>query len=228
MGCVLQEYRVFATSALTAEKQDLYCMGRPDLCGSGEPLQSRSIQLCARRISDAGDPIKPLQRDDVFSVRRSMPSAKRHSNSVPREVDDSAIQVTSFATALSLSSLDRLRASRLLLPRSGLERSDFVHWPPSRSWAMSALPPLSGDKTSGEQAINDANDPYATARTTIRAIQAGRSGKRVRAIWAANSLNSRSGLGMWRLPRCTRERSRARKRQFGMTSTRRPLRMSSG
>src|ERR1700751_5767164 len=90
MGCVLQEYRVFATSALTAEKQDLYCMGRADLCGSGEPLQSRSIQLCARRISDAGDPIKPLQREDVFSVRRSMPSAARQSNSVPREVDDSA------------------------------------------------------------------------------------------------------------------------------------------
>ena len=33
------------------------------------------------------------------------------------------------ATPLSLASLDRLPASRLLLPRSGLERSDFVHWP---------------------------------------------------------------------------------------------------
>jgi hypothetical protein len=32
------------------------------------------------------------------------------------------------ATPLSLASLDRLPASRLLLPRSGLERSDFVHW----------------------------------------------------------------------------------------------------
>jgi hypothetical protein len=31
------------------------------------------------------------------------------------------------ATPLSLSS-QRLPASRLLLPRSGLERSDFVHW----------------------------------------------------------------------------------------------------
>jgi hypothetical protein len=41
----------------------------------------------------------------------------------------SSIQVTSFATALLLSSLDRLRASRLLLPRSALERSDFVLWP---------------------------------------------------------------------------------------------------
>ena len=33
-----------------------------------------------------------------------------------------------LATPLSLSS-ERLPASRLLLPRSGLERSDFVHWP---------------------------------------------------------------------------------------------------
>ena len=32
------------------------------------------------------------------------------------------------ATPLSLSS-QRLPASRLLLPRSGLERSDFVRWP---------------------------------------------------------------------------------------------------
>src|SRR6201988_3906236 len=63
---------LFATSALTAGKQPLYWMSRADLCGSGEPLQSRSIQLCARCISDAGDPIKPLQREDV-SVRRSMP-----------------------------------------------------------------------------------------------------------------------------------------------------------
>ena len=32
------------------------------------------------------------------------------------------------ATPLSLASLDRLPASRLLLPRSGLERSDFELW----------------------------------------------------------------------------------------------------
>jgi hypothetical protein len=50
---------------------------------------------------------------------------------VSRQVDDSSIQVTSFSTALSLLFLDRLRTSRLLLPRSGLERSDFVPWPDS-------------------------------------------------------------------------------------------------
>ena len=36
--------------------------------------------------------------------------------------------VVDLATSLSLSS-QRLPASRLLLPRSGLERSDFVLWP---------------------------------------------------------------------------------------------------
>jgi hypothetical protein len=38
------------------------------------------------------------------------------------------MRCTIEATPLSLASLDRLPASRLLLPRSGLERSDFVHW----------------------------------------------------------------------------------------------------
>jgi hypothetical protein len=70
----------FATSALTSGKQPLDCMGRADLCVSGEPLQSRSIQLCARRISDAGDPIKPLLREDIFSIRRRMPTAARQSS----------------------------------------------------------------------------------------------------------------------------------------------------
>ena len=36
--------------------------------------------------------------------------------------------VVDLATSLSLSS-QRLPAPRLLLPRSGLERSDFVPWP---------------------------------------------------------------------------------------------------
>ena len=137
----------FATSALTAGKQALYCMRRADFCDRGKPLQSRFIQLCARCISNAGDPIKPLLREDIFSVRRSMPSARHASprpgahcsgttavvsltrSSVPREVDGCSIQVTSFFAALSLSSLDRYESSRLLLPRSGLERSDFVPWP---------------------------------------------------------------------------------------------------
>jgi hypothetical protein len=44
----------------------------------------------------------------------------------------------------------------------------------------------------------------------------------------ANSLNSHTGLGMLRLPRCTSERSWVRKRHCGMTSVRRPSRISSG
>jgi hypothetical protein len=62
------------------------------------------------------------------ALARLLPS-RRVGGSVPREVYDSSIQVTSFAAALSLSPLDRLRAPRLLLPRSGRECSDFVLWP---------------------------------------------------------------------------------------------------
>ena len=56
------------------------------------------------------------------------------------------------ATPLSLASLDRLPASRLLLPRSGLERSDFVLWHKAdlvlaernvRYWEKSGRQPLS-------------------------------------------------------------------------------------
>ena len=39
------------------------------------------------------------------------------------------IEAASFATVLSLFSLDRLHACWLLLPRSGLERNHFVRWP---------------------------------------------------------------------------------------------------
>ncbi len=55
------------------------------------------------------------------------------------------------ATPLWLASLDRLPASRLLLPRSGLERSDFVRWHETdmnapvgdvRSWGRSRSPVL--------------------------------------------------------------------------------------
>jgi predicted nucleotidyltransferase len=46
-----------------------------------------------------------------------------------------------LATKLSLSSLDRLPVSRLLLPRSGLSRSDFVRWHKS---AWPAWPAMSG------------------------------------------------------------------------------------
>jgi hypothetical protein len=132
----------FATSALTAGKQPLYCMGRADLCVSGETASISSIQLCARGISDAVIQSSPAAGEHLLNSPKN--AAAHQSSSVPREVDDSSIQVTSFATALSLSSLDRLRASRLLLPRSGLERSDFVPWPFATYCVAARSPSLTG------------------------------------------------------------------------------------
>ena len=49
-------------------------------------------------------------------------------SSILSEVDDTSILRTGLSTPLSLSS-QPATASRLLPPRSGLERSDFVLWP---------------------------------------------------------------------------------------------------
>ena len=155
----------FATSALTAGKQPLYCMRRADLCVSGETasISFYIITVCSSYLRCRW-PIKHRLREDIFLVRRRisicrMPvlrsGAHRSGTTavvslteslVSRQVDDSSIQVTSFSTALSLLSLDRLPASRLLPPRSGLERSDFVHCAQSGGPGMSALAPLSGAK----------------------------------------------------------------------------------
>src|SRR5262245_38596174 len=48
-------------------------------------------------------------------------------SSILSEVDDTSILRTGLSTPLSLSS-QPATASRLLPPRSGLERSDFVQW----------------------------------------------------------------------------------------------------
>src|SRR5262245_44801730 len=48
-------------------------------------------------------------------------------SSILSEVDDTSILRTGLSTSLSLSS-QPATASRLLPPRSGLERSDFVPW----------------------------------------------------------------------------------------------------
>jgi len=42
--------------------------------------------------------------------------------------------------------LNRLPASRLLLPRSGLERSDFVRWPEGEEARTRCAGPLSGGR----------------------------------------------------------------------------------
>src|SRR5881396_3897322 len=106
----------------------------PTFADRGKPLQSRSIQLCVRRVSDVDDPIKSLLREDILPVLdQALIAAERqwcvaHTELGPKGGCDCSIQVTSFSAALSLSSLDQLRGSRLLLPRSGLERSDSVLW----------------------------------------------------------------------------------------------------
>jgi hypothetical protein len=53
---------------------------------------------------------------------RSITYADRHSNPAPNNTQGGAPQCYHYP-------LNRLPASRLLLPRSGLERSDFVRWP---------------------------------------------------------------------------------------------------
>ena len=112
----------FATSALTAGKQPLSCMGRADLCVSGNCFNLVYTTVCSWYLR-CRDPIKPLMRENIFSIRRRMPSAARQSSSVPREVDDSSIQVTSFATALSLSSLPVTSLSALApAQRAGAQR----------------------------------------------------------------------------------------------------------
>ena len=49
-------------------------------------------------------------------------------SSILGEVDDTSIPRTGLSNGY-WDPVDRLPASRLLLPRSGLERSDFVLWP---------------------------------------------------------------------------------------------------
>src|SRR6516164_4675337 len=65
----------------------------------------------------------------VLSVRPMMwLAAMRIGAACDHVLHTNSTLVVDLATSLSLSS-QRLPASRLLLPRSGLERSDFVLWP---------------------------------------------------------------------------------------------------
>src|SRR5262245_11714470 len=77
-------------------------------------------------------------------------------SSILSEVDNTSILRTGTRY---WGPLARLRASRLLLPRSGLERSDFVPWPFASNPGRSALRSLFGaERTCGRGRRNDAND----------------------------------------------------------------------
>ena len=136
----------FATSALTAGKQPLSCMGRADLCVSGETASiSFYTTLCPWYLR-CRDPIKPLLREDIFSIRRRRPSAARQSGSVPREVDDPSIQVTSFVTrAIAVLSRPATSLSALApAQRAGAQRLRALA--PNGPATAVAAHPLSGDE----------------------------------------------------------------------------------
>jgi hypothetical protein len=113
---------LFATSALTAGKQALYCMRRADLCGIGGNRFNLVLYNSVLVVSPM-PVIKPLLLENIFSIRRSMPSAARQSSSVSREVDDSSIQVTSFVTAITVLSRPVTSLSALAhAQRAGAQR----------------------------------------------------------------------------------------------------------
>ena len=66
-------------------------------------------------------------------------------SSILSEVDDTSILRTGLSTCY-WRPLGRLPASRLLPPRSGLERSDFVLWPLTSVRGNAAIRPESGVK----------------------------------------------------------------------------------
>ena len=72
-------------------------------------------------------------------------SISSHGSSILSEVDDTSILRTELPTPLWPSSQPATGLSPLA-PRSGLERSDFVHW--HFSDAVEALPRVEGDLSS--------------------------------------------------------------------------------
>src|SRR5438132_1022792 len=85
-------------------------------------------------------------------------------SSILSEVDDTSILRTGLSTCY-WHPLDWLPASRLLPPRSGLERSDFVLWPEATQNDVCSHVGFEGLKRKCfEQDQSDARDPR---RTTV-------------------------------------------------------------
>src|SRR5262245_54727716 len=94
-------------------------------------------------------------------------------SSILSEVDDTSILRTGLSTPLSLSS-QPATASRLLPPRSGLERSDFVHWHIATKSDSRLTCLKSGDKRTLVRSAIDANDPErssAARKSRIAALR---------------------------------------------------------
>jgi hypothetical protein len=102
----------FATSALAAGKQPLYCMGRADLKRIGETASiSFLYNNCVLVVSAGG-----FQFAEECHLPHASPRSGAHcsgttavvsltGSSVPRQGDDSSIHVTSFSTALAIAVL---------------------------------------------------------------------------------------------------------------------------
>src|SRR6185312_2887071 len=87
-------------------------------------------------------------------------------NSILSEVDDTSILRTAPPTRYRPRPATGPSAQA---PRSGLERSDFVHWPVSTVRGSAAIRPQLGVKrTRHEHHETDANDPQRTSPSVLR------------------------------------------------------------
>ena len=86
--------------------------------------------------------------------------------------------------------------------------------------------PLSGSRSTVAERLDQRGSASAQTRSSLR--QPDRSGNSACAICVANSLKIRHGFERCRFSRCTSDRSNGGNRQSGITSTRRPVRRSSG
>src|ERR1700731_3669483 len=98
-------------------------------------------------------------------------------SSILSEVEDTSILRTGLSTCY-WRPLGRLPASRLRPPRSGLERSDFVHWPEASGRCLAAIRPELGVKPTCQDGPTDAIDPsearcLGPRRTEVREKRTG-------------------------------------------------------
>jgi len=94
-------------------------------------------------------------------------------SSILSEVDDTSILRTGLSTCY-WRPLGRLPASRLLPPRSGLERSDFVQWPSATDFSLGPDVSFRGEAEVG-RATESAASVESDRAAKLTAIPAGES-----------------------------------------------------